>query len=219
MSAARNTGLRAATGEIVAYVDDDAPPDPHWLIYLAWGFLTTDHAAIGGPNIPPAGDGLIADCVAHAPGGPVHVLLADRLAEHVPGVQSGGAPPMSRRDQRFRSAFPHRGGRRRCLLAPAGARLGLGFSHAAMVWHHRRGSLRAYWKQQQGYGRAEAPLEQKWPEKYNSLGHLTWQGEDVRQRHHPRAERLAWPGLSRPFSAVPFQSIYQPAPACSPRCR
>src|SRR3989475_1395503 len=35
LSSARNTGLQAATGEIVAYIDDDAYPDPHWLTYLA----------------------------------------------------------------------------------------------------------------------------------------------------------------------------------------
>src|SRR5256885_7347817 len=34
LSNARNTGLKAATGEIVAYIDDDAYPDPHWLTYL-----------------------------------------------------------------------------------------------------------------------------------------------------------------------------------------
>ena len=77
--------MTAAIGEIIAYVDDDALPDRHWLTYLAWGFLTTDHAAFGGPNIPPPDDGLVADCVAHAPGGPVHVLLSDTVAEHVPG--------------------------------------------------------------------------------------------------------------------------------------
>src|SRR5213593_1614366 len=52
----------------------------------------------------------------------------------------------------------------------------LGFSPAAVVWHHRRNSLRAYWKQQVGYGRAEGLLERKWPEKYNALGHLSWAG-------------------------------------------
>ena len=85
LSSARNTGMEAATGEIVAYLDDDARPDPHWLAYLAAGFLSTEHAGIGGPNIAPPDDGTIADCVANAPGGPVHVLLSDQEAEHIPG--------------------------------------------------------------------------------------------------------------------------------------
>jgi len=52
----------------------------------------------------------------------------------------------------------------------------LGFSPAAMVWHHYRRTMRAYWKQQMGYGKAEAMLERKWPEKYNSGGYATWAG-------------------------------------------
>src|SRR5919197_3423633 len=67
LSSARNLGWQAATGEIVAYLDDDAYPDPHWLTYLAAAFLQTTHAAVGGPNIPPSSDGPIADCVANAP--------------------------------------------------------------------------------------------------------------------------------------------------------
>src|SRR5256884_7358032 len=51
-----------------------------------------------------------------------------------------------------------------------------GFHPAAMVWHHRRNSLRTYWRQQIGYGRAEAMLERKWPEKYNGPGHVRWVG-------------------------------------------
>src|SRR2546422_6137391 len=81
LSCARNTGLQAATGEIVAYLDDDAYPDPHWLTYLAATFMRTTHAGVGGPNLAPAGDGPIAECIAHAPGGPVHVLLTDQEAE------------------------------------------------------------------------------------------------------------------------------------------
>jgi len=52
----------------------------------------------------------------------------------------------------------------------------LGFVAAAMVWHHRRPSLRAYWTQQRGYGSAEALLERKWPAKYNATGQPVWAG-------------------------------------------
>ncbi len=85
LSAARNTGWQQGSGEIIAYIDDDAYPDPHWLHFLAWRFLHGDWVGVGGPNIAPPGDGPIADCVANAPGGPVQVLLTDTEAEHIPG--------------------------------------------------------------------------------------------------------------------------------------
>ena len=80
LSSARNTGLEAATGELVAYLDDDAYPDPHWLTYLAATFMSTTYVGVGGPNIAPASDGPIAECIANAPGNPVHVLLSDKEA-------------------------------------------------------------------------------------------------------------------------------------------
>jgi glycosyltransferase involved in cell wall biosynthesis len=42
LSWARNTGLRAASGRIVAYLDDDEHPDQHWLAELARGFTLGD---------------------------------------------------------------------------------------------------------------------------------------------------------------------------------
>jgi GT2 family glycosyltransferase len=176
LSAARNTGLAAAAGEIVAYIDDDAYPDPHWLTYLADTFRRTSHVGVGGPNIAPTDDGPIAGCVARAPGGPTHVLLADREAEHIPGcnmafrrealVAIGGFDPQFRvagDDVDVCWRLQERGGT-------------LGFHPGAVVWHHRRNSVRAYLRQQVGYGEAEAMVERKWPEKYNAIGHPTWGG-------------------------------------------
>ncbi len=212
LSSARNTGLEAATGEIVAYIDDDARPDPHWLMYLAARFLDSEHVGVGGPNIAPPGDGPIAECVANAPGGPVHVLLTDEEAEHIPGCnmafRKARLEAVGGFDPRFRAAgddvdicwrLRERGWT-------------LGFSPGAVVWHHRRNSVRAYWKQQQGYGKAEALLESKWPEKYNALGHLGWPGRlygnglTLPLRFRPgRVYRGVW-------GSAPFQSLYQPAP-------
>jgi hypothetical protein len=56
----------------------------------------------------------------------------------------------------------------------------LGFHPAGTVWHHRRNSVRAYCRQQKGYGKAEALLKKKWPEKYNAAGHVTWAGRIYR---------------------------------------
>src|SRR5439155_16475658 len=85
LSAARNVGLAETTGEIVAYTDADTRVDPDWLTFLVQPFLTSDVVGSGGPNVVPPDDAGIAQCIARAPGGPTHVLLDDRIAEHVPG--------------------------------------------------------------------------------------------------------------------------------------
>src|SRR5204862_102549 len=85
LSAARNVGLAHATREIVAYTDADTRVDPDWLTYLVQPFITSDVVGSGGPNVVPADDPPMAQCIARAPGAPTHVLLDDRTAEHVPG--------------------------------------------------------------------------------------------------------------------------------------
>jgi len=176
LSSARNTGMQEARGEIVAYIDDDCIPDPRWLRYLAAAFMGSDHAGIGGPNIPPDDDGPVAGCVANAPGGPIHVLLDDRQAEHIPGCNAAfrkdRLEAVGGFDPRFRAA----GDDVDLCWRMLDAGWTLGFSPAAVVWHRRRSSVRAYWRQQVGYGRAEAMLEAKWPERYSPSGHVSWGG-------------------------------------------
>lgn len=177
LSRARNIGLEHATGQIVAYIDDDAYPDPHWLRYLAWKFMTTDHVAIGGPNIPPAGDSFTADCVAHGPGGPTAVLLTDELAEHIPGCNMAYRRDKLRAIGGFDTRFRIAGDDVDVCWSLLERQWTIGYHPSAMVWHHYRRTLRTYLKQQRNYGRAEAMLERKWPHKYNSLGHVSWSGK------------------------------------------
>jgi GT2 family glycosyltransferase len=211
LSSARNVGWRAARGEIVAYVDDDAYPDPHWLTYLAWAFLRTDFAAIGGPNLTPPEDPLFSQAVAHAPGGPIHVLVSDTEAEHIPGCNMAFRRAALAAIGGFDPSFRVAGDDVDACWRIHERGMTIGFSPAAVVWHHRRPSLRGYWRQQRGYGRAEAFLERKWPDKYNTLGHVSWggrvYGNAVLRQIGPRAGRI----YHGTWGSAPFQSL-SPAP-------
>jgi len=212
LSAARNTGANAATGEIVAYIDDDAWPDPHWLRYLALAFSTDDFAAVGGPNIAPPSDGGTADAVANAPGGPIHVLLTDDVAEHIPGCNMAFRKSALQAVGGFDPSFRVAGDDVDICWRIQAHGWRLGFTSAAMVWHRRRASTKAYLRQQWGYGKAEAMLERKWPEKYNAIGHLSWAGriyaDHLTQLFTPRRRRI----YHGTWGTALFQSVYQAVP-------
>jgi GT2 family glycosyltransferase len=212
LSSARNTGLQAASGEIVAYLDDDAAPDPHWLRYLTRTFARSEAVAVGGPNLAVPGDGAIADAVAASPGNPSHVLITDDEAEHIPGCNCAFRVDALRAIGGFDPAFRTAGDDVDVcwrLQADGGT---IAFSPAAVVWHHRRRSLRAYLRQQRGYGRAEAALERKWPERYSAGGHVTWAGRIYGNgvSVHPTGP-LRWRVYHGVWGTAPFQALYAPA--------
>jgi O-antigen biosynthesis protein len=209
---ARNAGLEAANGEIVAYIDADARPDPYWLAHLATGFEKGTHVGIGGPNIPPPGCTDVAECVANAPGGPIHVLLSDEIAEHIPGCnmafRKANLVAIGGFDPQFRIA----GDDVDICWRLQDQGWTVGFSPGAVVWHHRRARIRGYLKQQFEYGKAEALLEGKWPERYNRAGHLAWAGR-VYGNGHPKGQGWRrWKIYYGTWGQGLFQSVYQRAP-------
>jgi len=206
LSAARNVGMHAADGEIVAYTDADVRVDPDWLTYLVQPFLTGDYIGSGGPNVVPPDDDWVAQCVARAPGGPTHVLLDDRVAEHVPGCNMAFRRESLMAVGGFNPVYLRAGDDVDACwrLQAAGGRIG--FAPSALVWHHHRSTIKAYWRQQVGYGEGETWLGAFHPEKF-LRGQMLWRGHIysplpfVRGLSGRRMNTGVW-------GSAPFPSIY-----------
>ena len=176
LSAARNVGAQAARGKIVAYTDSDCVADRKWLLYLTMAMKDQQVEAIGGPNFPPPGDNRVAQCVAASPGGPSHVMLDDRLAEHVPGCNMAFDRQTLQKIGGFDPQFRVAGDDVDVCWRLLDADVRIGYAPAAFVWHHRRPTLGAYLRQQKGYGRAEGMLQLKHPGRFNTAGGARWSG-------------------------------------------
>lgn len=206
LGTARNTGLRAATGDLIAYLDSDAYPDRDWPYYLVLGLDGRNVAGVGGPNLPPSDDPVGAQVVARSPGGPVHVLITDDRAEHIPGCNMAF----------WRYALEEVAG---CdpVYTAAGDDVDLcwkvldrgweiGFHPAALVWHHRRPGLRTYLRQQRGYGRAESLVEARHPDRFTSVGSARWRGRIYNSLVSPTGRQRIYRGQ---FGVAAYQSVYQ----------
>ena len=205
LSGARNAGLEKADGEIVAYIDADAQADPDWLTYLVLALEAPGTAGAGGPNPVPSDDPPVAQCVARAPGGPIHVLFDDEKAEHVPGcnmafwrerlIEIGGFDPI------YRAAGDDVDVCWKLLDRGYEIR----FHPSALVWHRRRDSVKAFWRQQIGYGKAEALVERNHPEKFNNLGQATWRGVIYGPSSILPSRGRVYSGR---YGDAPFQKLY-----------
>ncbi|MDP9292556.1 MAG: glycosyltransferase, partial [Verrucomicrobiota bacterium] len=210
LSHARNVGAAAATAEVFAYTDSDCMADPDWLYYMIGTLQSGDYAGVGGPNISPPAVNWIQAAVAAAPGGPSHVLLSDVVAEHIPGCNMAfyrwAFEKVGGFDEEYRKAgddvdFCWRLQQEGQVIA---------FSPAAIVWHYRRFTLKAFRKQQEGYGEAESMLRFKHLIFFGPTGTAKWKGTIY------GAPRFTWL-INQPliyhgvFGQGLFQSIYPAA--------
>lgn len=211
LSAARNAGLRAATGEIVAYTDADCFADSQWLTQLVYQFQRTDAAAVGGPNLSPE-DGWLAGCVAAAPGQPMHVLESDHVAEHIPGCNMAFRRDALLDIDGFDVQYRKAGDDVDVCWRLQQAGYWITFAPGAFVWHHRRQTPRAFLRQQAGYGEAEALLRFKHPDRFNGRGHGKWRGilYGTSLKGLRLKEAIVHRGV---FGTGLFQCIYRPGPA------
>jgi GT2 family glycosyltransferase len=119
LSRARNTGLRAATGEIVAFVDDDAAPRPDWARRIVEPFTDESVGCVGG------------SCVACFPDCDRPRWLSDRLLQF-----AGITRFQTARDARSSAEWPFGANvafRREALTAAGGFPEHLGRTGSALL--------------------------------------------------------------------------------------
>jgi glycosyltransferase involved in cell wall biosynthesis len=210
LSVARNVGMQLASGELIAYTDDDCFADEDWLYFLVAKLLESQASCVGGPNLLPTHDGPVAACVSASPGTPAHVLIDDSVAEHVPGCNMAFWTERLRALGGFDPVYRAAGDDVDVCWRLQEQGETIVYSPAAMVWHHRRSTVTAYLKQQRGYGHAEALLKRKHPEKFRGFRNdLSWLG-----RIYTRAGlglNVGQPVIHYgQFGAGLFQTIYSP---------
>ncbi len=200
LSAARNTGLSAATGEIAAFIDADAAADRDWLYHLVEAIRRRAAAAAGGPNFPPAASSILAAAIAAAPGQPREVRQSDDSLAQVCGCNMAVVRAVAQSLGGFDPLFTAAGDDVDFSWRLLRARAVIAYAPGAVVTHERRGSIRAYLAQQRGYGAAEALLARKYPE----LGRRRVYGYDGWQARWLGLPRIYYGAMGRGL----FQTIY-----------
>ncbi len=163
LAAARNAGVGAASGEVVAFIDADARADRDWLYHLVETIERRDAAAAAGPNFAPAPGSARAAAMAAAPGLPREVRAGDDRLAQLCGcnmaitkaalLKAGGFDPM----------FTTAGDDVDLSWRLAASAETLAYAPGAIVIHERRATLAAYLRQQRGYGAGEGLLLRKYP--------------------------------------------------------
>lgn len=154
-ASARNTGASRATGEFLAFTDDDCMPARNWLSELEHGLLSAPDCMVGGrvvnglqANIYAQASHLILDIVyAHynAEGTDPHFFASNNMAVPASAFRSAGG---------FDASYPHAGGEDR-EFCDRWLVLGYGMTYVskAIVNHYHDLTLPTYWKQHVAYGK------------------------------------------------------------------
>ena len=162
-ASARNTGVRSATGEFVAFTDGDCLPDEEWLAHLLKGFDSPEVAGVGGV-IRRADEGLLSEYV-------------DIIGLFNPGRnQDGTVSYLATGNACFlRKALLEAGLFEESFRKPGGEEPELGAKirsmgyvlksvEDAIVLHHHRHTVKSFLKAMANYGEGRFIFGTIWPE-------------------------------------------------------
>jgi glycosyltransferase involved in cell wall biosynthesis len=171
--AARNRGLEAAGGELVAFTDADCAARPDWLSRLVAGFVDEHVGGVAGRVVPAPGRTLLEQFARRRGQVSQDVSMANR---YLPFAITANAAYRREVLTRLR-------GLDETMISSGDANLAwrmqlvlgrqLRFAKDALVSHRHRATLRAFWRQHRVYGYGTAMLYDQFPACAKTLGQET----------------------------------------------
>ncbi len=158
--AARNKGIRAATGEILAFTDADCRPCPDWLEQLVKPFVDSQMGIVVGELSALAGNSLLEKYAEHC-----GVMSQKFLLEH-PFYPYGQTANLGIRKQAFEKVGLFRpylttgGDADICWRIQQETNWKLTFSAQSIIHHRHRSNLKELRSQWQRYGRGNRYLHE-----------------------------------------------------------
>jgi hypothetical protein len=155
LGAARNAGLQAARGEIVAFVEPDFAVDSDWLTFMVRAMQEGQLDACCGPAYVPPQTAKLATCVAGARSSLSLTSFGDAMARSNLTFTKDAL----RRAGGFEGKYETFDADVDLCRKIEGTGAKLGYSPAALVWDFRPDTLRTYLSRQGSYGRVDAKLK------------------------------------------------------------
>jgi cellulose synthase/poly-beta-1,6-N-acetylglucosamine synthase-like glycosyltransferase len=171
--AARNRGLRAACGELIAFTDSDCIPDRQWLRQLVEGDEDLSHGGFAGRVVPYEPTTLLER----------FAVERHQVSQDISMANSYLPIAITANVAYRKDVLETLGGFNDTMISSGDANLAwrlqllygktIRFNRAAVVYHKHRSTFRSFWRQHRIYGFGTAMLCDQFPGYAKSLGYET----------------------------------------------